>query len=142
MKFDFNTPMGIAGGVFLAGMLDGDKMPAFWQDLDPKMKAAALVFAGDWLPKQKFVKGAIKSGPMRDGAGAGLQAMGIQQLLQEFDVIQGIGQSQLRDDDILAVAIEGDDYYDDDLDVVNDDVLADDDYDDDDDDDDDDDMWD
>jgi len=152
-KFDMNKPLGIAGGVWLAKQLESDKMPAFVQDLDPRMVAAGLVFVGDWLPKQSFAKNAIKNADLREGAGAGIQAVGILSLMEEFGMA-GIGQGskQLRDDDILAVAIEGhidddddldivnadvlsEDYDDDDLDVVNDDVLS---YDDDDDDDDDD----
>jgi len=166
-KFSINTPLGIAGGIFIANLMEGDKMPDFWKNLDPNMKGAALVFAGDFLPKQKFVKNAIKGGDMRDGLGAGLQATGIRILMEENNVLNGIGQSRrLKDDDILAVAIEGDaddyddldvvnddilsDDYEDDLDIVNDDVLADsheddymdDDYMDDDEDDDDDTIWD
>jgi len=170
MKFNINKPLGVGIGVWGANMLEADQMPQFWKDLNPQMKAAALIFAGDFLPKQKFVKGFIKNGDMRDGIGSGLMAVGVQTLLEEFNMLSGVGQSrtQLRDDDILMVAIEGDyddddldvvnadvlsdddDYYDDDLDVVNADVLSDsheddymdDDYIDDDEDDDDDTVWD
>lgn len=155
MKFDTNTPIGIAAGLWLAGQLEGEKIPDFWKNLDPKMKGAALVFAGDWLPKQKFLKNAVKNADMRSGGGAGLQAAGIQTLMEEFGVA-GVGQNRLTDDDYLVVAIEGDydidvinedvlgdDEYEDDIDVINEDVLGDDDdYGDDDDDDEDDVIWD
>lgn len=128
-KFDFNTPLGIAGGLWAGNMLDNENMPQFIQDLNPQMKAAALVFLGSWLPKQKFAKNAVKSAELRDGVGAGITASGVQTLLEEFG-FAGVGATgQLRDDDILAVAIEGD--YDDDIAVVNADEYDDEEYEDD-----------
>ena len=164
MKFNINTPLGIAGGLWLVSMLEGDRMPGFWKDLNPQLKAGILVFAGDFLPRQKFARNFLKNAQLREGLGAGFQAAGIKTLMEEFG-LAGVGQTtRLRDDDILAVAIEGD-YYDaydedvlgeDDIDVINDDIVDDDEYqddirvinedvlgneDDDDDDDDDDVIW-
>ena len=129
-KFDMNTPLGMAGGIWAALQLEtNEKVPEFIANLDPKVLAAAQVFLGDWLPKQKFAKNALKNNDMRNGAGYGIQSVGVRGLMEEFG-IAGVGATgnDLQDDDILAVAIEGDYYgddeYDDDVDVINDDVLG------------------
>ncbi len=99
-------------------------------DIDERLLNAGYVFLGDWLPKQKFMVNGINNPDLRDGLGTGLMALGILGLMDEFN-ISGVGQSRkLRDDDILAVAIEGQDdemYTDYDDSDIDEDILAEDD---------------
>jgi len=122
MKFDFMEPVGIGTGLFGANLLESDAMPDFYKDLNPTMKGAALVFAGSFVPKQKFAKKLIKNPSLRDGIGAGVQAEGIRLLMEEFGILSGI--SALKDDDVLLVALNADDFSDEDIPTINEDVLA------------------
>jgi len=127
LDFNFKRAGGMAGGLYAVTKLD---TMDFVQNLDPKLAAAGKIFLGDWLPKQKFVSGMVKDKNLVDGVGLGIMANGITGLMSEFG-ISGIGESVLADDDILAVAIEGDasdeefDFFSgiDDLDTINDDDL-------------------
>lgn len=147
LTFDTNKAMGMAGAIWGTGQLIKQD---FYTNLNvpTNIEAIAMVFLGDWVPKQQFARNALKNDSMRNGLGSGLEAMGIINLLESFGVGNVGAMGQLRDDDILAVAIEGtddEDYEDvsdymedeedisfvdgddDDIDVVNEDVLGDDD---------------
>jgi hypothetical protein len=123
MDIDFQKILGIGGGLY-GGSLLNKIIPADW---DPKVQAVVKIAIGELGPKQQFVKNMLKEDSMRNGIGAGVIAKGLDEPMVSLALP---GYEGLRDDDELAVVLEGDiDTVNGDIDTVNEDVLGDDDID-------------
>lgn len=135
--FNITKLAGLAGGVWSAPQID--RLLDMVNITDPKMKAGAKVFAGEFLPKQKFIKDIVKNDVITSSVGDGISAMGLAQIMKEFGLAEDVlGADDMEDFDEkfdLSVVIEGlddteedlygdDDDEGDDLDTVNEDVLG------------------
>lgn len=109
--------IGIAAGIFAAKK--GLPQLTFYTNLSPDMQAGAKILAGMFLPKQDFVKKTITDQSMLDGAGTSLMTLGIMELMVNHGMA-GDKMGALKDDDVLAIALQGIQ----DISTVNADVLG------------------
>lgn len=102
--FDTDKLIGFAAAKFANSKLV-PKVAAFTK-LDPKIQAAAKIFAGGWLPKQSFVS-SVGSPGMRQAVGDGLIYEGVSELMTSFGVAGLKSTRKVHGNHYLGVSVEG-----------------------------------
>lgn len=102
----FNTSqlLGCAATAFVLPKLD---KIGFYNKLDPKLKAAALILAPGFLMEQGFVKNAIGDPRMRNAIGDSMIYEGTKALMSSFGIAGLAGDRRPKGNEFLAVSIEG-----------------------------------
>ena len=115
--FDPTSILIVAAGGAAAGLLN-KVIPT---TLDSKIVAIGKVAIGALLP---MISKEGKTKQMLSHFGEGFIAVGTYELLKSFNVISGIGQTEVNDEDLLAVSLEGiEDIEFEELDELSDNVL-------------------